>query len=339
MFTEIDDSNFSCLAANVGGVVVPESLYIVECCQDRDNLDIVYVRAVITGVYDYVPVLKINGVDVSAGYIPEYKGIGVAEFPIVTNCSTKAIVLAYSVGSLIDNYASVASLNLDLQLFGTLGNLNFSSIIQDANVFVSSNPSAQYTLQKGLLPTPYKIYFYSVTQQLKIQYSDLGTGPCLCAINCTTPTTDDFSLTVCEDEIQEISITANSIFGDPTDVVVTFADTIGNQSMLNIHAMVNVVPASPSVLVMSDPRHVQVSMYYLSKNNALIDKLKVKYQVLRYENNVDNVQVWKDWTSEPWKTMYDRNIRSGRRYGYAVRFQGEFGELSEMSAWTEVSIE
>jgi len=337
-FNEIDDTEFSCLAANIGGVLVPEHVEMVECCQDADNLNLIYLKLTLAGVYDYTPVLKVNGIDMSAYFVPGYKGIGVSEFPIRPACGSITITLAYMIGHAIQDYQTINDLNIEIQFFGQLGDLNFSQLIQESGVFQSSNPSASVTLHKGLTPKPYKLYFDPNTNQLKIQYSSLGDKPCLCAINCVNPTEDDFNLTICEDEIQELSVNANSIIGDPTNVSILFQDSLGNQTEVQVHALANVTPVPPSVMLKSDPTHITIGVFHLTTNKAIIKKDKTKYQVLKYENNPDNFTILKDWTSKPWNMIYDRNIRSGRKYGYAVRFKGEFEELSNQSAWSEIEV-
>lgn len=341
MFEEIDDSNFACIAAGVGGVFIPESVNVMECCQDPDNLNIIYIRCSIGGVYAYTPEVVIswegNSQDISSLLIYNYRGIGIQELPINTSCSSTTVVLAYNVGSVIPNFASVANVSVLVRMVGQATQV-FSSNILAAGVFVSSNPSTTATLVKGVSPQPYRLYFDATTGQLKVQYSNLGGTACLCAINCTTPTVEDFSLAVCENEIQEITIEATSIFGNPTSALVTFQDSIGNLSNIDIHAVVTLKPAAPMAFRQTDPDYINLTIPFVSINGAPINQNKVKYQILRYENNPGNATVWKDWTGKSWKTLFDRNIRSGRTYGYAVRFKGEFGEISNLSDWTTIQV-
>lgn len=339
MFEELDDQNFDCIAVGIGGVFIPESINIIECCQDPDNLNVIYIRCSIAGVYAYTPRVTITwsggSQDISDLLIYNYRGIGVETLPINTSCSSATVLLAYNVGSVISDFASLASVDITVQMVGQPTGV-FSAGIQTAGIFVSSNPIATAALVKGVTPQPYKLYFDPVTNQLKIQYSNLGGTACLCAINCTTPTVDDFSLTVCENEIQEVTVDATSIFGDPTNVLITFQDSIGNLSNINVHAVATLVPAAPMALRMASPTCINVTIPFISATGTMIDQSKVKYQVLRYENNPGNAVVWKDWTAKSWKTLFDRNIRTGRTYGYAVRFKGEFGEISSLSDWTVI---
>lgn len=336
-FVEVDDTNFPCLAANIGGVIIPESLDIIECCQDPDNLNIIYLTCAIAGAFNYVPVVAINGIDVSSFFIADYKGIGLSSFPITTNCATNTVTMAYLVGASIPNYSELSVLEIRVQFVGTLPE-TISPLIAASGVFVSNNPVAIYQLNKGISPQPYRLYYDALTNQLRVQYSNMGNQPCLCAINCTSPEEGVFNLTLCEDEIQEITIDSTVIVGDPTNVNIVFQDSIGNTSSFDIHALINVVPMKPSVMLKANPTHIQVGVFYKTATSAEIRADKSKYQIWKYENNVGNSKIWKDWTSKPWKIMYDREIRSGRKYGYAIRFQGEFGEISELSDWVEVQV-
>lgn len=341
-FIEIDDSQFQCIAAGIGGVIVPESLTITECCQDPDNLNIVYVRCSINGIYKYEPHCSVswdgNTVDVTNLFIPNYKGVGVDVGLIDVGCGSGSFLLAYNVGSVIADFNTISNVTITLQFMGLELDLDLSPIVQNANIFVSTNPTASTVLLKGLTPKPYRLYFDSVNNQLKVQYSNLGNTACLCAINCVTPNVDDYNLTTCDDEIQEISIDANSIFGDPTNADIVFQDSIGNSTAISIQALINVKPAKPNLLLQSNPLHVNVVVYSVTVNGTVLDPDKLKYQILRYENNPDNVEIWKDWTSKSWKSLYDRNIVSGRTYGYAVRFQGEFEDISYTSDWATIEV-
>lgn len=342
MFNEIEDTLFPCIAAGIGGVIVQENLDIIECCQDADNLNIVYLTCTITGVHQYIPkvvfIWDSNEVDVSPFFIPNYKSAGESVFPIVTACSSRTVLLAYDVSSVIPEFKTIPTLTISVTFNGTVDQQAFSSIVQSSSVFVSSNPSATINLDKGLTPTPYRLYFDPTNNNLKVQYSNLGNVACLCAINCTAPDTSDFNLTVCKDEIQEINIQNNSIFGDPTNVDIVFTDAIGNTTNIKVHSVLNVKPAAPSAQLQSSPSRIEVGFWFVTVNGTPILSDKVHIQILRYENNEDNAQVWKDWTTISWKTRFDRDIRSGRKYGYAVRFKGEFGEISQLSDWTVVDV-
>jgi len=341
-FLEIDDSLFQCVAAGIGGVTVPEQVTIIDCCQDAENNSIIYINCSLRGIYEYTPKCTVSwdggSVDVTNLIIYGYKGAGVQPGLLSVGCGTGSFLLAFNAGVAIPNFATLSTITVTLQFLGIASNPNLSQYIQSLNLFSSTNPSASIILNKGLNPKPYKIYLDPVTNQLKVQYSNLGGAACLCAINCVAPSVDDYDLTVCEDEVQEITIDSSSVFGDPAEANVTFLDPKGNKTSLDIQSMVNVIPLAPNVLRQNTPNHNNISVFYNSANGKPINPEKVKVQVLKYENNPDNVYVWKDWTSKSWKSLYDKNIIPGRKYGYAVRFKGEFGEVSNASSWTVVEV-
>jgi hypothetical protein len=336
----IDDSDMPCTAAGIGGVFIPEELTILEVCQDSDNLDIIYIIATIKGVYAYTPTLEIswgdNVVIVDDQYIPKYKGEGVNSFPIDNKCSTHTVTLAYNIGPVVPNFKTLPSLHLKLTFNGSSDLVSESDVIN--STFQSSNPYTKYTFEKGLSPTPYKVYFDSVTNKLKTQFVNLGSKPCLCAIDCVVPTTENLDFTVCKNEIQEVTVKKQSIVGDPTNAKITFVDSVGNQTDINLHLMNDVRPLRPQALDQVDPCFVNVTFGYVTENGKPIDSNKVQYQMLRYEKTSDNAKIWKDWSSKKTSSFIDTDVKPGKHYGYAVRFRGEFGEVSSLSKWSIVYV-
>ena len=335
----IDDAGLPCTAAGVGGVSVEENLSVVSVCQDPDNLSIIYIEALIQGVYTYTPTLTIewegNSQVFDSKYIPSWKGEGVASFPINTLCSSQTVTLAYDIGSGISNFASLKEFNIKLTLLGSSEEILSNPVMSDT--FKSSNPGFEHLFIKGISPTPYKLYYDSVTSKLKVQYLDMGDAPCLCSINCVSPTSEDFNLTTtCNDEVQEISIDSSSIVGDPSLATITFIDPIGNTTSVNVNAMVNVEPVKMTVLKSEDPLRNNITFSYLSVNGTKISSEGLSYRILRYVNNIDNVRILKDWSSDSTDSFIDTDILSGKTYGYCVKFKGEFGDVSKSSQWSTV---
>jgi hypothetical protein len=278
-----------------------------------------------------------NLVDATAYYIPDYKGQSPV-LPIDPMCGSTTVTLAYNAGSLVPSFETLKELTIKLQFVGNNSNLNLPDILLSSGVFVSTNPQTTALFTKGITPKPYKIYFDPDTSILKIQYTNIGDKPCLCAINCVDPEESDFSLTICQDEIQEVSTENTSIVGDPANINITFLDSIGNKTNLNVHSMIGVKPTAPFALYKESPKRIETGFYYTTENLTVIKKHKVQYQIWRYKNNIDNAKIWKDWSSSNASSFYDKDIRSGITYGYAVKFRGEFGEESDFSDWIEVVI-
>lgn len=340
---EIDDSQEPCLAAGIGGKISAESLIIEELCQDPENLSIIYCRITVKGLFKYTPTSTItydgisNPLQINDFYIANYKGISPTSFPIDLSCGTQTILLAWDIGKLIPNFVNIKQLTLTVKFIGDNSHFNQYSWFL-TNIFNSINPEDTKTLVKGLTPKPYLLQYDETTNKIILQYLNLGDKPCECLIKCVEPSSSETSLTICKDEIQEVTINSSSIVGDPALATLTFTDAIGNISSTSIQALVNMEPLAPSVLWYKTPYHTKVGIYYASINGKKLDPTKLKYQIWKYENNQSNTYLWKDWSSKPWINFYDRDIKPGNTYGYAIRFMGEFGEVSKLSTFTRVSI-
>lgn len=337
---EIDDTDLPCTAAGVGGVLVPEVLNILEVCQDPTNLSIVYLKCTIQGAYVYQPTLTIcwdgNELQVDDLYVSGWQGEGETVFPINPECGSTEVTLAYNIGPAVPNFVTVAEIEFKLKFLGSAVEISDNPIIQDT--FKSIDPEAKEILKKGLNPQPYKLYYDAVSGKLKVQYLNLGDTPCKCSINCIEPEEEDLNITVCKDEVQELTVDANSLVGNPTLVELTFVDDLGNKSHVNIEALINMEPVKPDAFLRASPNRVNVSFVHASVHGVEVSPKKLSYQVLRFENHIDSARVWKDWSSGGTTAFIDTDIVSGKKYGYAVRFKGEFGEFSKLSGWSTVEV-
>jgi len=337
----VDDTGMMCLAAGVGGVLVPESAQIVEVCQDPNDLNIVFMRVTVTGPYLYTPVctVKADGgerINVDGYFVSNYKAEGVSSFPIDLDCASKTVLLAYRMGSAIPQFASVKELEITLRFNGDSSGISEDPVVQD--IFTSVNPEDMIVFAKGLSPDPFLLFLDPTSGKLKIQFANLGDIPCQCAIDCVVPSEDDFGITVCEDEIQEITVDKTSIVGDPTLINLVFRDSTGNVTNVDVQAMLGVDPRTPGALRLEVPNRVNVNLFYETTNASRLDPTKLSYQIWKYKNNQDNAFIFKDWSSKPWTTFVDDDVESGQEYGYAVRFRGEFRDVSNFSSWTAVEI-
>ena len=282
---------------------------------------------------------------------------------IYTLCSSLSTRVAFACGTFIDDdmtategdlgsFASAEVIEFKLKLFGVTtegdpeppaGGCHAPeteiAAITDLGTFVSEDPiSPVYSYNKGISPDPYYLYFDPITNELKITYTNIGSEGCPCAINCVEPEIEDFNLPLCEDELQVITVQATDIIGDPTDISIIFKDPIGNFTDASVHTVASLIPRHPSVRLEPKPLHAQINIHYASKNAKPVNPNRAKYQVLKYTDNSDNFIILKDWSSKKWDVVYDRDLRSGHTYGYAVRFQGEFGEESFISSWETIKV-
>ncbi|RMG74290.1 MAG: hypothetical protein D6710_01870 [Nitrospirae bacterium] len=334
----VDDSGLPCTAAGLGGVLIPESAEIVELCQDPNSTDVIYMWVNLIGAYLYDHrawvIIDNTEIEITGLLIPNYKGEGVTHDMIDTECGGKTLLFGYSVGAAIEGYASIPEFDVKIQFFGHTETISTNPIVND--VFRSVNPSDTKTLVKGVTPDPYVLFFDPNTNTIRASFIGLGDEPCFCAINCVTPSADDFNVTTCEDEAQEVTIDATSIVGDPTNVTITFVDSRGNSTDVDVNIVVNMKPMPPFASWAQEDDVIRVGFAYQSINGTQVDPSKVMYRILKYENNPDNNWVFKGWSSKPWTNFIDSDVKPEKTYGYAVEFMGEFGEMSNISDWTVV---
>jgi hypothetical protein len=357
-YDDTGTSAFACLASGFGAAIISESCTIVQICQDPNNLNIVYLDMSLAGAFEYDIALTANwidsndethSVDLNSAFIPNYKNTGIEALHVDPSCGESLFKMAFNCGSKISEFASLPAISFTVTTVG----YPTGDLIQDlydhgvdqatidelsSEVLVSENPGDIKTLEKGITPDPYLITWDPITTEMQIQYLAFVDTICSCSINCVTADEADFPIVPCEDGSQVVTVESNSIIGDPTDITMKFVDAIGNTSSLYVHAMAGVIPAPPSVLVKGPPRHSQISVFYKSTNEATINSSKVFVQIWKYVGNQGNAKVWKDWTEYSWKTVFDKDIKAGKKYGYAVKFKGQFKEESYLSPWTTITV-
>lgn len=349
---------FACLASGFGAQIIDESCTIIEICQDPDNLNIVYLKMSLAGAFVYdISVSAFwtdsdentYSVDLDSSFIPNYKNTGISSLQVDPSCGEAQFTMAFGCGSKINDFASLSTITFQVSTVGQptgdlVEDLLAHGVDQEtvdelsSEVLVSQNPSDTKDLEKGITPDPYLISWDPVTSEMQIQYLAFVDTPCSCSINCATPDETDFPIEPCEDGTQTITTQTNSIIGDPTDVNIKFVDSLGNTSSLDVHAMAGVRPVAPSALLKGPPRHAQISVFYKSINDAIINSDKVYVQIWKYVGNPGNAKVWKDWSEYSWKTVFDKDIKSGKTYGYAVKFKGQFKEESYISSWATITV-
>lgn len=351
-FELIDDEGAAapeCVISGLGDGGFTDTIIIHDVCQDPDSLNIVYFNVSISGPfnyqlsleaqYDHYQTREPQVVHIANTYIPGYpnssglvSGNPNSTLRINTMCTSMQATMAFNCGSAIEDFANLTQITFVFRLLGSFDNIIFQDtggihdplfeqeLVHSKNLLDSTDPTATIVFYKGITLDPWFIYFDPDTNELKIVFSNVSSEPCLCAINCQTPTIDDYSLPDCEEQLQSITVDANTIIGDPTDVLLTFLDVIGNTTNFDIQAIAGVIPKAPSVALEPKPFHTQIGINYVSVNTTPIDHNKVSYQLLKYTNKPDNFEILKDWSSKKWSMFYDKDIRPGHIYGYAVKF-------------------
>lgn len=349
---DINDNTDMCLAAGIGGRIVPEEFQINNVCQDPNDINIVYFELGLKGIFLYEPHLIVRftdshgtpqALDISQRHIFDYKASSQSpsSFPLDTSCGALSFLMAYDVGRSIPNFASLTELEFIFTMNGTFDVTSFDGEIlqQVQTLFESSNPTDSIVLVKGISPEPYALYFDETTGQLKLQYAGIGDIPCTCDIECINLSEQGVDLNICDDEIQELNIDSSSIVGDPTNIALQFTDPIGNVTNITHQLLHQVQPRKLGVARMqTSGDHVQLTVFFATINTIALDSEKLQYQIWRYDNNTDNVKMIQDWSTKKWTTYFDTTVRSNHIYGYTVRFRGEFGEVSLFSEWKVTDI-
>ena len=347
---DLDDTQDPCLAGGIGGFIVEESVEILEVCQDPDQIGVIFLRVSVQGVFTYVSNLTVsylssngslNTVNADSKAIYNYKNSPEAvqgqEFS--TLCGSRTVLMAYDIGTLIDEFSSLASIDFDLRLDGTFISDEFDHDFTGLPLFTSSNPSDQITFTKGLNPQPYALYFDEITGTLKLQFSSIGDIACSCNINCVDITLEGEELFPCDDELQEVEIETGDIFSSPTDVFIDLSDSNGNSTNLAYHIVLGTTPVAPGVVNRSSPTRIEVVPHLITVDGDLYDKDKIQYELWRYENTQANAKVLKRWTGSNFKNLTDTSVKPGNSYGYSIRVKGDFDSISNFSTWsTEISL-
>ena len=309
---------------------VPEFVRVLGVCQDPNNPALVIIDYELQGSYVFNPVCTIVRVDGEEVEIDAPFAAGHylnPTLPLDTMCRVLSGQLVFDFGAVIPLFLSVTEIEFRLQMFGTIPQafgVNFSA----------QNPSTTYTWTKGFTPVPIGMYFQNGVLSVQFQY-----GPqieCSCDILCIDPVSDNRQVKFCPDETQEIIIFQGSLNGDPVNFSLTFEDPVGNRTILEFQSLINVIPTPPTVSLINSPRHVEVTVSRTARNGELLKN--VEYQVYKYLDHPNNLEVWKDWSSEDWSSFQDTDVIPGRTYGYSVRYRGEYKDTSSMSSWATVNI-
>lgn len=349
---DINDFTDTCLAAGVGGRIVPEEFEINNVCQDPNDINIVYFEISLKGIFVYDPHLIVEftnthgdqvTIDVTQRHIFDYKSSSQSpsSFPLDTACAAASFLLAYDVGRSVPNFASLTDMRFTFTMLGSFNTTNFDPEIlsEVQTLFQSIDPTASIVLNKGISPDPYALYFDDVTGQLKLQYAGIGNIPCTCDIECINLSETGVDLNICDDEIQEVNIDTSSIVGDPTTIALQFTDSLGNVTNINHQLLFKVQPRKLGVARMQNSGdHVQLTAFFTTTNTIRLNPDKLQYQIWRYDNSTDNTKMIQDWSTKKWTTYFDTTVQVNHIYGYTIRFKGEFGEVSLFSEWQVTDI-
>jgi hypothetical protein len=192
--------------------------------------------------------------------------------------------------------------------------------------------TAEYTWVKANLPQPVGLNYNNGLLQVMFQYA--GEQNCACSIECVSPSGVTANINFCPNQVQTINLDT-TLNGDPFDFSIIVRDGLGNSSNITTSALLNVVPQPPSLGITQKDRHNSprgsILVNPLSINN---NEIKYKYyQIVKYESTPNNYFIWKDWTDNSETLLFDEDLKINKTYGYAIRYKGEFNDISEFSSW------
>ncbi len=344
MSTKIPDYNFPspdeinpqpCVTASRYLNVVPEQVTITQVCQDPNNTSLIVINFILVGAFEFTPYLKILSVDDDDSY--EANGIqgqfALGHFknpslPINTNCTTYQGQIVFDIGSKIQNYISCSSITIELVMVGQVP-------LSYGVSYPNQTCSSIFVWNKGILPNPIGIQYSNGAMQVLFEYN--GTTDCSCQIQCTIPSGVSQQLSFCPGEKQSVSLYQNPDSTDPYNILIQLSDGLGNISNIEFQSVLNAIPLSPSISKDTKPKRVNIAITKQSINYVDIEE-KAQYQILKYQGNSANKMIWKDWSDRSWNFFVDYDVIPGETYGYALRYKGQLGELSQISDWSVITI-
>lgn len=316
---------------------VAEVMDIISVCQNSLNPSIIEITFSINGVYLYTPVCEIWEVDADTSYrsnavtAPLVVGFPThPPLPINTNCAIGVYTLAFNFAQAIPLLANARFIKFNLKMLGQLpGNLGL--VGYPNNIVVQQT----YSWRKGLTANPISL-IYTEAGKLVVYFEFNESVDCSCFLQCITPSGVGSEVSFCEDKKQKVIIDRGPLSGDPSNILIQIRDSRGNNNDITIQALLDVIPAKPTVYPFSSPKRVEVNISHLANNGEQL-KGNIAYQVWKYEGSASSAKIWKDWSYRKWQTFVDMDVIPGRTYGYAVRYLGEYKDKSRLSDWTSVA--
>jgi len=338
-----------CVASDRYLQKVPEFVKIVNICQDENNTSLVYIEFQLNGVFDYTPRIsamgnigcKILRVDDDESYADNkvvapimlnYFRSVPKTLPLNTKCKTATFILCFDFGRVIPNFLAAKVVHLELRMEGILPKrLNFQKFQT-----LQKSVSDIEVWQKGPTPNPYRLHYDAGRQRMYVYFQFEQGIPCNCNILCESITGVPQSIQYCEDKTSRVIV--DYIAGaDPGSLLFQFSDGFGNNSDLSVQPLINTLPEAPSTIPAAKPRRVEVGITRTSVGSTKLDD-GVAYQIWKYDESISSARIWKDWSYRNYSSFTDTEVIPGRVYGYAVRYQGKFGEESRISGWSTVVV-
>jgi hypothetical protein len=329
----------TCIGSDRILIKKPETLSIIEICQDPQNTSIGIVTFKLTGVLEFTPVLEVTRLDGELLKLPIKIPLYVGhkdsdEIPLDTKCDKKTIFkLAYDFGSPINTFLNVNKLSILFSMKGVLKrNLHLPRFKKGLNETIKT----EYTWAKGPTPNPIGYQWDKVNKRFIIIFQ-LGEGyPCSCEMTCRTLSSDNTKFTYCEDKISRIIVDYDPK-SDPLSYLFKFFDSLGNTTKLELNPVSGITPATPTAGLKTPLNRGVIGIIYKSKSGKDLDNIKA-YQIWRYEGSENTAKILADWDYRDTNMYFDDTILPGKVYGYRVRLMGNYGDISEFSSWATITV-
>ena len=209
---------------------------------------------------------------------------------------------------------------------------------------------------KGYTPPPFKLVQDEATGLVTVTFEKTTfTSTCKCRIVCETsalvfdnadPEEPAPVGSFCPAD-QGFQATLNDIVfspDEPTVLSFLFQDVKGNESTVEVHSLLTVIPQRPLGLTKTYDNQMVTEVAIPLYSAAFVDLRDVvdQYQIERYEGSPSNRQIFVDWTHTRGygtreRAHWDRAVRAGVTYGYRVRFRTAFDNPSPWSGWLTVT--
>jgi len=321
---------------------VPEKVKILSVCQDDQNTSLVYIEFQLVGVFDFTPSCAIIKVDLDDSFgkrgvmapihINYYRN-SPKVLPISAACNPKpTYIMAFDFGKVIPNFLGAKLVEFDLIMSGIIPEKIKLPEFRNLRAKISTRK----VWTKGPTPNPYSLVYNSQQSKLHVFFQFEGNSPCECNISCQNISGVSPEIKYCPDQTSRIIVDYVS-GNDPSDLVISFSDGLGNSSNFTYLPLVGISPTPPTAIARTKPRRVEVGIARTSLGGKNLGA-NVYYQVWKFDSSLQTSRIWKDWNNRTFSTFTDTDVIPGRTYGYAVRYKGEFGEESPLSAFTSTIV-
>ena len=333
-----------CVGSDRYLVSVPEYVKIINVCQDEYNPSVVYMDFKLNGVYNFKPSCWITRVDSDTSYAqktaraPLFKEYWRSDPKLTdkdyinTACKTKTYTLAFDFGSVIPQFLESSRVYFSLRMDGTLPEeLNLPDFRN-----LEKRVEDSYEWDKGPLPNPLYLDYDSSAEKLTVYFEFEDGIPCTCNILCQTVSGSLNDIQYCEDKVSRVTL--DYAGGENIDdLILQFTDGIGNNTTMKVEPVVDLKPNKPSVIHLANPRRVELGLRRITESGKKL-KVSTAYQIWKYTDSISSAVIWKDWSLQEPGTFIDMDIIPGKTYGYAVRYKGEYEDLSILSDWVTVTV-